>query len=351
MNKLFPNTESPFIASAPMFGYADGQLASAVSAAGGYGFIAGGYDFTTGSTQLQMLEAELSKARTLLGIQDPEESVPIGVGCLTLQTDGLIDNALPILCKARVTGIWLSFPQHGADHGPIIARIRELRETAAWDVKVFVQVGTVQAAREAVELQADVLVVQGSDAGGHQWAHGASVMTLVPEVRDLLWEMGKSGEVGMIAAGGIVDARGFAAAIGLGAEGVAMGTRFIATTECPAPDSAKEKILSTVDGATTTIKSRVHDVFQHTDFWQERYDGRAIVGPNYKDFLDGVEKDEITRRYDEAKANGEQERVTIWAGTGIGRIREVVPVKQLLETIRAEARSVATQIQKSLTGI
>lgn len=68
-----------------------------------------------------------------------------------------------------------------------------------------------------------------------------------------------------------------------------------------------------MDGATTTIKSRVHDVFQHTDFWHERYDGRAIVGPNYKDFLDGVERDEITRRYDEAKANGEQERVTIWA--------------------------------------
>ena len=68
-----------------------------------------------------------------------------------------------------------------------------------------------------------------------------------------------------------------------------------------------------MDGATTTIKSRVHDVFQHTDFWHERYDGRAIIGPNYKDFLDGVEKYEITRRYEQAKANGEQERVTIWA--------------------------------------
>ncbi|KAL4734474.1 Nitronate monooxygenase-domain-containing protein [Aspergillus similis] len=348
MNKLFPNTKSPFIASAPMFGYADGWLASAVSSAGGYGFIAGGYDFSNGSAQLQALEAELAKARALLGIQSPEEGVPIGVGCLTLQTDGLIDNALPILRKARVTGIWLSFPQHGADHGPTIARIRELRETDNWDVKVFVQVGTVQAAREAVELQADVLVVQGSDAGGHQWAHGASVMTLVPEVHDLLQELGKSGEVGVIAAGGIVDARGFAAALGLGAEGIAMGTRFIATTECPAPDSVKEKLLSTMDGATTTIKSRVHDVFQHTDFWHERYDGRAIIGPNYKDFLDGVGKDVITRLHDKAKANGEQERITIWAGTGIGRIKEVVPVKQLLEAIRAEAQSVAAQIQNIL---
>ncbi|KAL4895365.1 hypothetical protein BDV59DRAFT_154029 [Aspergillus ambiguus] len=313
MNRLFPNIKPPFIANAPMFGYADGGLASAVSSAGGYGFIAGGYDFSSGSAQLQALQAELDRARSLLGIQDKEASLPIGVGCLTLQTKGLIENALPILCKALVTGVWLSFPQHGKDHGPIIQKIRELIDICGWDVRVFVQVGTVEAAREAVELGADVLVVQGSDAGGHQWAHGASVMALVPEVRDLLQELGKSDEIGMIAAGGIVDARGFAAAVALGADGIAMGTRFIATTECPAPESAKQKVLATMDGAITTVKSRMHDVFQNTDFWQDRYDGRAIIGPNYEDFLKGVANDEIKRRHDEAKSRGESKRVTIWA--------------------------------------
>lgn len=133
-----------------------------------------------------------------------------------LQPEGLIDNVLPILCAARVTGIWLAFPNNGSDHGPIITAVHQLREKENWDVKVFVQVGTVQAAREAIDYGADVLVVQGSDAGGHQWAQGASLIALLPEVRGLLREMGKTGEVHLLAAGGIVDARGMVAAMALG---------------------------------------------------------------------------------------------------------------------------------------
>lgn len=180
------------------------------------GFIAGGFDFRTGSQQLEKLKAELDIARSSLGISNPEEKLPVGVGCLTLQTEGIIDNVLPILCAARVTGLWLSFPPNGSDHAPIINAVHELRERENWDVKVLVQVGTVQAAREAIEYGADALVVQGVDAGGHQWAQGASLIALMPEVKALLREMGKSEEVGLLAAGGIVDASGFAAAMTLG---------------------------------------------------------------------------------------------------------------------------------------
>jgi len=83
-------------------------------------------------------------------------------------------------------------------------------------VKVFVQVGTITAAREAIEQEADILVAQGGDAGGHQFAQGASIVALVPEVRDMLREMGKSDKVSVVAAGGIVDGRGCAAAVSLG---------------------------------------------------------------------------------------------------------------------------------------
>jgi collagenase-like PrtC family protease len=83
-------------------------------------------------------------------------------------------------------------------------------------LKVFVQVGSVQDAREAVEDGTDVLVVQGTDAGGHQRAQGASLITLLPEVVDMLAEEFKDSHVAVVATGGIMDGRGIAAAQMLG---------------------------------------------------------------------------------------------------------------------------------------
>lgn len=93
--------------------------------------------------------------------------------------------------------------------------IRGIRD-ADWGVKVFVQVGTVAAAEVAVGQGVDGLVVQGSDAGGHQWAKGASLVALVPEVRDLVERRGVGGRVVVLAAGGVVDGRGCVAGLGLG---------------------------------------------------------------------------------------------------------------------------------------
>lgn len=115
-----------------------------------------------------------------------------------------------------MSGIWLAFPSTSEDHREIIAAIKAAREKENWDVKVFVQVGDVGSAREAVDHGADVIVVQGVDAGGHQWAQGAGVVALVPEVRDLVVEMGKGEEVAVVATGGMVDGRGVAAGLSLG---------------------------------------------------------------------------------------------------------------------------------------
>jgi len=115
-----------------------------------------------------------------------------------------------------VSGIWLSFPRSGADHKPIIEAIRAAREKEDWDIRVWVQAGDLQSAREAVGQGADVIVAQGVDGGGHQWAQGAGVVVVVPEVRDLVVEMGKGGEVAVVAAGGIVDGRGVVAGLSLG---------------------------------------------------------------------------------------------------------------------------------------
>lgn len=180
------------------------------------GFIGGGFDFAAQSRQLQELDSELTKARSLLKITALDEKLPLGVGFITFRPVGFVENVIPILLKHRVAGIWLAFPTAGADHAPIISAIRATREREGWNVRSFVQVGTVKAAKEAVEQGADILVVQGGDAGGHQWAQGASAIALVPEVNDLLSMMGKATEVSVVAAGGIVDGRGCVAALGLG---------------------------------------------------------------------------------------------------------------------------------------
>lgn len=167
------------------------------------------------STQLSKLDDQLAKARTELGTIASTRVLPVGVGFITFNPAGFRENAISILEKHRVAAVWLSFPASDEDHLPLIAALREAGARSEWPVKIFVQVGTVAAARQAVEVGANVIVVQGTDAGGHQWAQGASLMGLLPEVRDAVMEMDRS-DIVILAAGGIVDGRGCAAALGLG---------------------------------------------------------------------------------------------------------------------------------------
>ncbi|KAJ5145578.1 Aldolase-type TIM barrel [Penicillium bovifimosum] len=344
--KCFPHTTSPFIASAPMFGFSDAGLATAVTKAGGFGFIGGGFLFQTGSSQLTALDTQLTNARSILGLTD-EQPLPLGVGLITFQPDGLIENVIPILQKHRVAAIWLSFPQAEADHLPIIRAIRQTQRVSGWETRIFSQVGNIAAAKEAIQQKVDGLVIQGTDAGGHQWAQGASLISLLPEVRDLLLETGNT-TTAVLAAGGIVDGRGCVAALGLGADGIVMGTRFVATSECPAPSEIKQTILSTTDGGVSTVKTTRHDVFQSTDVFPRRYDGRAVVGMNYRDSEEGVSDEEIIRRHNEARAAGDDRRRTVWAGTSVGSIKAVVPVEDLIKTTQQEVRAILERVKAGL---
>lgn len=263
LNQWFPHTTTPFIANAPMLGFTDCRLAGAVIRAGGLGmitpsemihfdwnldcvnrqstgssqflsparihrldtnnsltanigFIGGGFEFGPESTQLRNLDARLTQARAELGTIASTRTLPLGIGFITFTPTGFEENAVSILEKHRVAAVWLSFPKSGADHQPLIEAIRKVQSKGHWDVKIFVQVGTVHAAKEALEQGVDVLVVQGVDAGGHQWAQGASLMSLLPEIRDLVARSARVNEVAIMAAGGIVDGRGCVAALGLG---------------------------------------------------------------------------------------------------------------------------------------
>lgn len=178
------------------------------------GFIGGGLDFTAGNPQITTLRSELAKARKLLKIQKAEETLPIGVGFLMLRPENFLQGIIPVLHEHRPAAVWLFAVESRQQYSNVIPSLK--KEGKAWGLRVFVQVGSVKGAREAVEDGADVVVVQGIDAGGHQFAQGASLIALLPEVMDMLKEEFRDSQVAVIAAGGIMDGRGIAASQALG---------------------------------------------------------------------------------------------------------------------------------------
>lgn len=232
LQHFFPRTSHPLICNAPMAGATNAELAVAVTKAGGLGktsirqpprisrltcglgFIGGGADFTPSSKGFNDLSLQLTEARHLLEIKDPSTTLPIGIGCLTMNSHSWIKSFIQLIKQHRPIAVWLFAYTHRWQHTKLIEALHAAG--CEWSLKVIVQVGTVKSAQEAIDDGADVLSVQGSDAGGHQFAKGASLMTLLPDVLDLLRIKYPENTIPLLAAGGIMDGKGVAAALLLG---------------------------------------------------------------------------------------------------------------------------------------
>ncbi|KAL2115507.1 hypothetical protein VTJ04DRAFT_9762 [Mycothermus thermophilus] len=360
----FPHAQFPVIFSAPMLRASNGTLAAEVSKAGGVGVIPGGYNFLPSSPHLTALEHELTVARSILNPPPGDDSyLPVGVGFILTHPSfatHFLATALPLLRTHRPRAVWLfaphpdfepssSSPAQEGSQSPLAKVIAALKSEG---FVVISQVGTVAAAKRAVQAGADVIVAQGVDAGGHQFRGGAGAVTLVPEVGDMVArEVGKEGEVVVVAAGGVVDGRGIAAALALGAEGVVMGTRFIASTEASVPSWHKDLILSATDGGPSTVKTPVLDEIQGTgSVWPDVYDGRALVTKSWLDHLAGMPLEENIRLFKEAEEKGEVERKVTWAGTGVGLVKEVRPAGEIVREVREEAIKRIRALQGVIDG-
>ena len=210
------------ILSAPMDVIAGARLTTAVSSAGGFGILGGGYGERT------WLEQETAKLTRC--------AAPFGIGFITwslAKQPELLDIAL----NARPRAIMLSF----GDPKPLAPRVK------AAGALLICQVQNEEMARQALDAGADILVAQGSEAGGH----GASRTTIdiVPAIVDLA-----ARRVPVVAAGGIADGRGLAAMMMLGAAGVLLGTRFYASIEADAADEAKRRICAATSGSTVAAE-------------------------------------------------------------------------------------------------
>jgi nitronate monooxygenase len=222
------------------------SLTAAVSNAGGLGFFGAGYSLSDASVL-----SDLSRVSSLLSPSLPvavPNTNPFGLGFILFHA--LLSEALELTQRHRPAAVWFFAPR---DVGQLREWIVAFRKEAAW-CRVFVQVGSVAEAREVAEM-VDVVVAQGTaDAGGHGRMVGGSVISLVPEVRDVIAEMGLEGSVAVVAAGGIVDGRGVAAALCLGAHGVVLGTRLVSCKESTAPEGFRRLVLETNDGGVNTVR-------------------------------------------------------------------------------------------------
>lgn len=295
------------ILQAPMDTIAGARLVAAVGAAGGFGILGGGYG------NKEWLEQETAK---LAGV-----STPFGIGFITwslAKRPELLDIAL----AARPRAIMLAF----GDPNPFAPRIKSA------GALLFCQVQTEDMARQALDAGADILIAQGTEAGGH----GASRTTIdiVPAIVDLA-----AGRVPVVAAGGIGDGRGLAAMMMLGASGVLLGTRFYASQECDGAEEAKKRICEATSGATT--RGIIFDLSRN-NVWPAPFTGRTLINDHARrwmgheiELLQNVNA--VVAEYAAAREARNFDIAGVFAGEAVGLIHDIPPAAEIVERIVNEA--------------
>ena len=278
------------------------ELVSAVSNAGALGILA------SGGVSPEELRREIQQCKEFT-----DKPFAVNLMLMMPNIDEIIDVVLEEGVKIVTTG--------AGTPRKFMPRLKEA------GVKVIPVIPSVKAAVKMEELGCDAIVVEGMEAGGH--VGNSTTMALLPQVTSAV-------NIPVIAAGGIADGRGMAAAYCLGASGVQMGTVFLASEECPVTDAYKNMILEAVDTSTT------------------------LTGEKFGAPVRGI-KNELTKRYHEleeqsstlmeleeltlgslrrAVYDGDVENGSVMAGQIAGLVSEIRPVKVIIESVIAEAKNV-----------
>jgi len=296
------------VIQAPMAFAAGGALASAVSRAGGLGFIGGGY----------------GDANWIDGQYAIASEAKIGCGFITWvlrEKPELLNSVL----SRQPTAIFLSF----GDPAPYADTIH------AAGALLICQIQTLKDAKRALDIGADIIVAQGSEAGGH--CEGRGTLALVPEIAD---EIARTCPNALLcAAGGIADGRGIVAALALGADGVVIGTRFWASSESLVHSNfLAQAIRATGD---ETIRTQVADIVRGIH-WPERYKARVVRNAfihrwhGAEDQL-SYELPEQARLWHESQESGDTDVATALVGEAVGLINDVPDSATILTSMMTGA--------------
>lgn len=274
---------------------ADASLASAVSAAGGLGIIAGG------NAPAEYIRGEIHKVRDVT-------DKPFGVNVMLLSPNAadlaalVVEESVPVV----TTG--------AGNPGPYMAAWKDA------GIRVLPVVASVALAQRMERLGADAVIAEGSESGGH--IGEASTMAFLPQVCDAV-------KIPVVAAGGIADARGFAAALLLGASGVQVGTRFLACDENTVHDNYKQAVLKARDtDSVVTGRATGHPV-------------RGLKNRLTRQFKELEAKETTLEEYEAlgsdrlrmAAKDGDVRYGSVMAGQIAGLVREMRCAKDIVEEI------------------
>src|SRR3954452_7316835 len=283
---------------------AGGRLAAAVTNAGGLGLIGSGY------ADASAIRRELTAAG----------NARVGIGFILWALEKN-PSALDVALDARPAAVMLSF----GDPTPFAGRIK------AAGCKIICQIQTLAQAKQAANAGANVIIAQGRDAGGHSGTTRGTI-GLVPAVVDAV------APIPVVAAGGIADGRGLAAALALGAAGISMGTRFTASRESLWDPAMKAAALAA--GGDQTMQTRVFDIVRGAP-WPSIYPGRALRN-DFSAEWHGRE-DELAARqagvektYLAADPEDFSQRV-VWAGEGVDLVNDIPSAAEIIERVMAQA--------------
>ena len=301
MNRVLAHTGARYpILQAPMGWIARTQLASAVSRAGGLGII------ETSSGETAACQDEIRQMVAL--------GLPFGVN---LPIRFLKDDAmLRFVCEAGIRFVTTSAGSPAKFIAPLHAA----------GIKVYHAVPTLELALKCVDAGIDGLVVEGSEGGGFKNPEEVSTLVLLQAIRE-------RSSVPMIAAGGIVDGRGMAAAFALGAEGVQMGTRFVASAESPVHAHYKQAIVAADATGTWVLNKKSTPCIRalKTSFTQVIHDAGLMPADTFK----GIRQ---------VYFGGEMDAAPALAGESAGLIHEVLPVARIIEQTVAEFHAISARM-------
>lgn len=296
------------IASAPMGGTAGGALAAAVSEGGGLGLVGGG------RSDAAWVERELR-------IVTERTEKPWGIGFLAW---GTTVPVVELALRYRPRAVMVSF----GDARPFVAPIKDSGAT------LIIQVTDMAEAERAVELGADVIVAQGTESGGHGARRGRATLTFVPAVID------RVAPIPVLAAGGIADGRGLAAALALGAAGALIGTRFQASLEALAEPFVGKALIEGC--GEQTERSDLLDVVRDVA-WPSAYTARTLSHPileQWRGREGELAHDEAAKQaYREAVARGELPPGPVWASEAVDLIDSLQPAADLVSALAAAAEA------------
>lgn len=286
------------------------ELAAAISNGGGLGNITAA-NYNSG----EELRAAIKKTKTMT-------DKPFGINITRLPslriTEQTLDDFFMVCCEEKVGAIEVS----GKYAGKYIKHLHEA------GVKVFHKVGSVRHALKAEELGYDGVFAAGWEEGGHPLSDDVTSLVLWPRVVE-------SVKIPVVAAGGIADGRGLAAALTLGAEGVMMATRFICTNECRVHSNIKKELVKRQEMDTTLIDKKF------------KLQGRALKNALVDRILQLEQQEDVKfedvfslitgQRVKQAWSDGNVDEAAFMVGQSMGLIKSILTCQELLDSMVTEA--------------